>query len=395
MKGKRTFGVLVTTVMALVLSSSATTGHWKKTDTGTSPQTAADYSDTSFWSGGVVPNGTADTAYFTNSYTLTRYVKLPDTLSLKQVYAKRGSTGCTTTFIGKNVTLAAGLNFVTPDALVQRWFSTVAASGDLTLIHSGIAGKLTVPGKLSLSGGTGLLDFGAFADSDDEVRTDDLTIGSLVAGSGDKIFRGSAALPEETNGVWTVTGGSPYLTWVSGPKGNQLAVGGGLQGTGIPSGAFVKRIFSDSYIEMSEAAAGAGGNASVTFDAFAPHVTVKIPSCSISGWPSFFFEKRSAEADMRVELGRLTVADPKYTSFPLKLTAGYAPATLVIRNASAFTGTVSPTKAHVEFDVNPNGISGFPQSRMNLGGTAVSCTARCCCSRTASAARMSNLSRST
>ena len=308
-------------------------------------------------------------AYFTNTYTLTRYVKLPDTLALRTSYARRGSTGCTTTFIGSNVTLASGLEYKGTDALVQRWFASVTSPGDLKMIHSEIAGKLAVSGKLSFSGGIGLLDFGAFADSADAVREGDLSIGSLVAGSGDKIFRGPAALPNATNGVWTVTAGSPYLTWVSGPKGNRLAVGGALHGTGIPDGAFVKRIFSDSYIEMSADGNGTGGDSSVTFDAFVPQMTVRIPSCDIQAWPSFFFEKRSQESDVRFEVGRLTATDAKFP-FPVKLTDGYHPATVVIGNASAFKGKVLPAKAHMEFAAGAGWTSGFPQSRMDLGGTA-------------------------
>lgn len=76
--------------VALCLSATstvwaATTAHWAKSDTGTSPQAAADYTNESFWTEHAVPNGTADIAYFSNAYTDTRYIKLPDSPTIEIV----------------------------------------------------------------------------------------------------------------------------------------------------------------------------------------------------------------------------------------------------------------------------------------------------------------------
>lgn len=363
--------------VALCLSATstvwaATTAHWAKSDTGTSPQTAADYTNESFWTEHAVPNGTADIAYFSNAYTDTRYIKLPDSLVLKQSIAKRGSADCTTTFIGQDVTLTDLLTFEGTYGPVQRWFANITAPNGLTLIHSGVFGKLSFGGAnkaLTFSGGYCTLDFGAFAESDAVMRSDDLLISKVTAGSGNIYFRGPAALTAPTTGVWRVASGSPYLTWGDGVKGSQLAVGGALSGTGIPAGAFVRRVFSDCYVEMS-APGAADVDSSVTFATFVPEFVARIPTYSMSGSPTQRFEKRSPAANVRFEFGTFSTLAATYAP-TFTADTGFYPATVVIRDASSLNCLVLADRAHFEFADNPNGASGFPAVRgLRLGSTA-------------------------
>lgn len=367
---------LLVVVLCMSVTSvvwAATTAHWAKSDTGTSPQTAADYTNESFWIESAVPNGTADIAYFSNAYTDTRYIKLPDSLVLKQSIAKRGSADCTTTFIGQDVTLTDRLTFEGSYGPVQRWFANITAPNGLTLIHSGVFGKLSFGGAnkaLTFSGGCCTLDFGAFAESDAVMRSDDLLINKVTVGSGNIYFRGPAALTAPTTGVWRVASGSPYLTWVSGVKGSQLAVGGALSGTGIPVGAFVRRVFSDCYVEMS-APGAADVDSSVTFATFVPEFVAKIPTYSMSGNnPTQRFEKRSPAANVRFEFGTFSTLSATYAP-TFTADTGFYPATVVIRDASSLNCLVLADRAHFEFAANPNGASGFPAVRgLRLGSTA-------------------------
>jgi hypothetical protein len=72
------------------------------------------------------------------------------------------------------------------------------------------------------------------------------------------IFMGTGTLSlyaprgsDGTSGAWSQTTGSPYLFYVSGTKGYSLPVGTIVTGAGIPAGTFLKRIFSDNSIELS------------------------------------------------------------------------------------------------------------------------------------------------
>lgn len=56
-------------------------------------------------------------------------------------------------------------------------------------------------------------------------------------------------------GAWAATAGSKLLKWVSGTKGMKLAVGQYVHAAGvIPEGAYVERLYTDDFIEISEPA---------------------------------------------------------------------------------------------------------------------------------------------
>ena len=56
-------------------------------------------------------------------------------------------------------------------------------------------------------------------------------------------------------GAWVATAGAKMLKWVSGTKGMKLAVGQYVHAAGvIPEGAYVERLYTDDYIEISKPA---------------------------------------------------------------------------------------------------------------------------------------------
>ena len=76
---------------------------------------------------------------------------------------------------------------------------------------------------------------------------------------------------ETHTGSWVATEGSKLLKWVSGTKGLSLAVGQFVHATGvIPEGAYVERLYTDDYVEISEPALASSADATagtaVSFD---------------------------------------------------------------------------------------------------------------------------------
>jgi len=91
------------------LSSVAADAIWTGT-AGTSPLTAGDWTLPANWNGGVVPSDDS-IVYFTNAYTTTRYILMPDETSVRSIYASYGSSASyNTTLIGKTLFLAGDAN---------------------------------------------------------------------------------------------------------------------------------------------------------------------------------------------------------------------------------------------------------------------------------------------
>lgn len=358
--------LLFLTMALCGVTAFAADGIWTKTDTGTSPQTAADYSAPANWANGYVP-GAGDTVYFTNAYATTRYVKLPSNLSVAKIYAARGSSDQYTQLLGDKLTLTGStLSFKGKDALTQRIFADITAPEGLSLTHSGFCGDLTFGGAkkdLTTGGGQCHMDFSVYANSVDPVRSP-LDINRLYAGSGELHCIGPAGLTGAVTGVWKVVPGSPYLTYVSGEKqGEQLAVGGALSGEGIPDGAFVKRIFSKDYIEMSAASTAAvETDSTVTFGSFVPEVTVHVPYFLLAATPTHYIERRNDASVLRMDVDFFQSASATYT-LTLTVSSGKSPGTLVLHDADLMTMCLRFINGHVELAENPDGVTGIPNAR--------------------------------
>ena len=117
----------------------------------------------------------------------------------------------------------------------------------------------------------------------------------------------------------------------------------------LPSGTFLKRIFPDGSIELSNAATldAASADVSLTFAAFTPRFRQHIGRFRSEGISATIrFAKYRAEDEFRVEVDGFFMDYSKYIDTP----NGYVPGTLVLHNVSNPSGyNFTLGNAHLEF----------------------------------------------
>ncbi len=123
-----------------------------------------------------------------------------------------------------------------------------------------------------------------FASSSNPLRTDDIVIAGSRQhnpGSGSvQVFAPQGS--DACTGEWTLTEGSPYATRVSSTA-HALSAGTVVSCDGaLPPGTFLKRIFSNSLIELSEPATE-GGAKTLSFAAFTPEARINVNTFSRIG----------------------------------------------------------------------------------------------------------------
>ena len=352
-------------------------------EAGTTPQTAADYTVSANWHDGYVP-GQYDDVFFTNAYTTTRYVKLPSSLSVGRIYSAYGSSASyNTTLVGGTLTMmssatgAGTFSFTGKDGLVTRVFADVEAPNGLASTYVSYCGDIkTGAGKdFTFSGGYAYVRFDAYANSSDPVRTGVFDVGTVQFGNCERRFSAPAALEAPAEGVWTLTSGSPYMTRVSGLAATAVPAGCPVYGTGIATGAFVKRIFSNDLVEMSAAATEeAVGNTTVTFAAFTPQVYASFGAINIQANRPLYLSKRSVGTVFRFEPRKITSG-----TYPLVVAveSGMQPGTFVTHDTSAYSAYVSVSaNAHFEFGETSIGTPGFAKAKhFAVNGYTVTVTA--------------------
>ena len=141
--------------------------------------------------------------------------------------------------------------------------------------------------------------------------------------------RGSDA---DVVGTWSQTAGSPFLSRVGAE--HVLCAGTTVTGSGIPAGTFLKRVFPDGTIELSQAATSTIAENTLTFAAFSPDFSATI-------WRLWHVQGNSiatirAQKHRAADKGRICVSIMQHSAAPapygFKITTqdGYVPATLVL-----------------------------------------------------------------
>ena len=217
---------------------------------------AADWSEPGNWTGGV-PQAKDDQALFTSSSAAATWVKIP--AAGTGAISSLNSVGGT----GKSYFFGGPITFVNPSgsdhssvaAENSTIFSDVTGSGNIYWDY-----PVTMYGRMDSSFVIGSYGTKTF--------TWNLTRYSEAAATGLREYHFTKScrptyghleivFPKGTDaaeGVWKTTAGSPYATYVSGAVGTAIMAGAPVTGEQFPSGTFVKRIFDDSNIELSEVA---------------------------------------------------------------------------------------------------------------------------------------------
>jgi len=371
-------------VGVLTFARAATTDAvWNYASTGTTITNAADWFNAGNWSGGTVADSAAYSAVLTNAVG-PRYIKINTPLTLG---------GISGTWSGTNVSVIVSDHPLTIDnAGVTYHFGLGCFFTDITTpnstgpLNSGLyCGTISAPTRITLAGGDSYHRLDWYAKSSDPVRTNDIVTPLLYRGSaGWRVCgpKGSAAV----EGTWRVTAGSPYVFRTG--AAHTIAAGTTVtSGDVFPAGTFVKRVFSDSSIELSAAASAEteSGEKTLSFAAFTPHTVYQLDELRMVAYGNsrMSFMKHAEEDDFRVEVKSLTAAGTAfhYMFWPDVSDVSMKPARTVIHNAD---GTFAPHlnmalgTCHLEFaETGTQGaVSGLPRSHVCFNSLSPSATAR-------------------
>ncbi len=350
---------------------SFTTNTWNNANSGNTPATAYDWSDPDNWSLGTVP-GDHDSVKFPTGGGM-RYVKMPSTVTVEGV--RQGSAnvvligdtfvlssdGSTRPYLGNSVWLYADLVVGTaslPSSLVP-YQSTCSIAGRIISTHHDVVS----------ASGTTVHRMDRYATSSNPVRTDDIDIpssNSIHPGSGSVTFYAPQGA-DACTGDWAQTAGSPYLSRVSGTA-HPLAVGTVVSGDGIPAGTWLKRVYSDSLIELSAAAETTSASNALAFAAFTPDVRVHVPKFVRQGITTTDFKlyKYRDEDTFRFEVDAYVTGGRQINRIGLTGSEleTYRPGTHVLRQVTGGTNADVLQNAHIEFAGTTSGEpTVFPATR--------------------------------
>jgi len=167
---------------------------------------------------------------------------------------------------------------------------------------------------------------------------------------------------EDVTGVWATTAGSRYLARIS--HEGALPVGTIVTGDGIPSGTFLKRIFPDGSIELSQAATATAGGVSLTFAKMTANVTEHLTmfSQNTQGKISFLTGRKLESDSVTVEVDSLFSYSESYGATLLSTIDGCLPASVILHDTTEMQSSVTLGNADLTFAANPNGAAGFPRT---------------------------------
>ena len=139
--------------------------------------------------------------------------------------------------------------------------------------------------------------FDRWADSAASTRVNPYgTDGNLAQSGSTMVFVAPESSAEDVTGVYRLTDGSPYVFRASGSR-NALPAGTTVTGDGVPSGAFVKRVFPDDSFELSVPAKGTLAASTLTFAAQTATVRQSFASIVQSGADASIFKMHKYRAE--------------------------------------------------------------------------------------------------
>lgn len=344
------FGTMA--VMATFAARAVDVATMKPEVGGATPSTAADYLLESNWEGGLVGSADGCKVTITNGavyFACGRPITVGSLNGggaslLTDATLTLGSNG------GGTFPKLERANFYAPVQITK--YSEI---GWLTTF----CGDVTAASTLRFVG-TGAFRADRYANDTNPDRTNPWPTGEYLLAACDLEFY-APPRTEAVTGDWRLTANSPFAMCVG--TSPTLAVGTSVTGEGIADGTFLRRVFPDGSIELSQAAQKSADAETLTFAAFRP-----ILRQTIGAWRAFGadgrLQARQYGMDDGLEIVVQTVADaslPRIIDVPA--TSGFCPGTVVIQNGADNTGLIKFGRAHVAFDVaGPGKMPGFPRS---------------------------------
>jgi hypothetical protein len=331
-----------------LVAAPANTANWTNTNVGTSVTNAADWFTDSNWDSPSAPDGGDWNAIVLRNATGSRFIKIDRPMAIGAITTlvfSDGSANSVNFVSDSGVTLAQGNDSSRYYTLTGgRWFSDWSSSGDKcgvgVLNNMEFNGRIVTP-RFTLAGGYSCFRLDHFATSSSPLRTDDVQLNLIYRGSGHLCVVG-ARKGVAHDGTWHVTAGSPYVFRT---EATPVIAPGAIVTCGdvFPAGTFVKRVFSDTCIELSAAASDVTetGEKTLSFAAIVPVTRMTIPVFAMATYVSNFtsFSMPDQDGDFRVEVnslvsyGALSNGHGPYRFCPHTV-LGNNPATIVIHDAA-------------------------------------------------------------
>ena len=305
-------------VVGFVCSTAlAGTATWTNFAANT-PDTAYSWNDPGNWQDGYV-GGTDPSDIVTIEPSETIYIKTPSAgVLVNRVMASANSYGAKARIIGDgSITVksvaGSGARWGT---LAQTYCDVVFPSTETSrpeIPRACFCGRVRNEYSSYIVGSSGTIEFrfDRYAESAGETRNGDLSsIGQFGVGSTPLWFYAPVGA-DAVVGTWRLKSGSRYAHRVS-SSAHALAVGTTVSAAGhLPVGTFLRRVFDNATIELSEPAETSGETEDVTleFAAFTPDFNVKFPDVYTQHGNSLtcYFVKTREQDSARVEFGEFFV----------------------------------------------------------------------------------------
>ena len=343
-----------------------TSGTWVvREGVGTSGTNWATWEDSANWEGGTLPSGTvqatsrailpAAPVYINTMNGITSpYIKAeawtPDSYSVI-----RSDSAVTVTYTGSDssdYSLIQGFYLYAPWSFKGRGGYAGSSGVDFCGDCTGFSGTMDINESSRYR-------FDLYANSSGETRSCPRMFyidSPIVRVKGGKALEFIAPQGSDTDvvGTWSQTEGSPFLSRVGAE--HALCAGTAVTGAGIPSGTFLKRIFPDGTIELSQSATSTVAANELTFAAFSPDFSASvsrirsIPPSSGSAAAVIRAEKYRAKDKVRFIVSAISANDDTAANgFKINTRDGFVPATLAIGTNMLCVTTYELGNCEIEF----------------------------------------------
>ena len=368
--------MLTPSIKALVVlfaaqAAFADDGTWLKRDgVGTSLESPADWFDPENWVDGVIPSGAGAKATLDDKTTgaANQYIAITNDVTLSEFYAPG-----TTTFIGEGrVTIVGSTAHANKDGFFWAGKYYIPISFTPSYLYSRFHGDICGPFDCSRSlWFAGELNFRLDRWASD---TNPVRITPIGDGNGSVLSQAHLTIycPEgldaAATSTWSTTDGSTFVRRAAGTvKEHALPVGTLVTGVGVPDGTFLRRIFDDDTIELSQPLTNTVASAELTFAAFAPDVTQQFQSWQpyLNSYYKIQTAKYREQDRLRVKVTGLNHT-ASCVSYALDTPAGWLPGIVEVGNVNNVDKAVNLRlgTSIMEFAPHPSGINplGLPVS---------------------------------
>ena len=330
--------------------SAAVTGVWTNLAEDSGPTNPLVWTAEDNWRDKVVPLTIADSADFKSSppssASLLRWIRLPDEFALK-AFLFSGSSGIFY-FIGEELTL--GTDFTTGTSAgtnIQRLYANVTTKPTNAALstyfqRTDLCGDISDGYNIGMSYGYLRHRLDLYANEAGETRVNPFSTYSIQQSYGDFAMIAPESSATDLSSDWTLSTDSKIVTRVDMatarhalPVGTLVTAANGA----LPAGTFLRRIYDDNTIELSETPTQPGAT-TLTFAAFTPSVSQTIGQINHAGCNQPFhllLSKYRPEDSFRVTVEHLNRPAPSSTATAESLRVifdvepGLVPATTVLR----------------------------------------------------------------